>query len=91
MTKIRYSARVTNECCCELIYRYSFYWEGEYRGEVYTSNVPLHDSLANQIRGEGEVMDGRWIVVRENADSSEHVAAIFNVSRSDKFTVTCLD
>jgi hypothetical protein len=78
-------------CCSGLIYKYSFYWQGEYHGQSYTSNAPLHDVLANHIRGVGEILEGRWIVVRESCDSHEHVAAIFNVSRSDKFTVTSLD
>jgi hypothetical protein len=74
-------------CCCE-IYRYSFYWQGEYRGEIYTDNQPLHDVVVSHIQQEGEVTEGQWIVVRESADNKQHLAAVFNVSRSDKFTVT---
>lgn len=79
------------DCCCEQVFRYSFYWKGEYRGDIYTANNPLHDMLANHIRGEGEVSEGLWVVVRESSDENEHVAAVFNVSRSDKFTVTTLE
>jgi len=75
------------DCTCEQVFRYSFYWKGEYRGDIYTNNLPLHDILASQIQQEGEVSEGIWVVIRESVDSKEHVAAIFKVDRSDKFTI----